>query len=59
MRLCWCDLGNRCRRGEKVRDRVCAKTGKDEMSERKFNVVRLVCPLILLWLWVEELYVCM
>ena len=59
MRLFWCDLGSGCRQGEEVRDRVCAKAGKDEMSESKFNVVRLVCPLIMFWLWVEELYVCM
>ena len=44
---------------EEVRDRVCAKACEDKVLEVKFNVVRLVCPLILLWLWVEELYVCM
>ena len=49
--------GGRCLLGEEVRDCVCAKAGEDEMSEGKFNVMRLVCPPILFWLWVEELYV--
>ena len=29
------------------------------MLKVKFNVLRLVCPLILFWMWVEELYICM
>ena len=52
-------MRGRCLLGEEVRDYVCAKAGEDEVSEVKFNVVGLVCPLILFWLWVEELYVCM
>ena len=57
MRSCWCNLGGRCLLGEKVGDYVRAKTGEDEVSKVKFNVVGLVCPSILFWLWVEELYV--
>ena len=47
------------RLGEKVGNHACAEAGEDEVSEVKFNVVRLVRPLMLFWLWVEELYVCM
>ena len=47
------------RLGEQVGNHAFSEAGDDEVPEVKFNIVRLVCPLILLWLWVEELYVCM
>ena len=45
------------RLGEKVGDHACAEAGEDEVSEVKFDIMRLVCPLVVVWLWVEELYI--
>ena len=41
------------RLGEKVGNHTCAEAGEDEVSEVKFDIMRLVCPLVVVWLWVE------
>ena len=46
------------RLGEQVGNHACAEAGEDEVSEVKFDILRLVRPLVEVWLWVEELYVC-
>ena len=45
------------RLGEQVGNHTFAEAGEDEVSEIEFNVVGLVCPLVLVWLWVEKLYI--
>ena len=47
------------RLGEKVGNHTCEEAGEDEVPEIKFDIMRLVCPLIVVWVWVEELHVCM
>ena len=57
MCLCCYELGGMVRLGEKVSDRAGAEAREDEVSEIEFNIVRLVCPLILVGMWVEKLYI--
>ena len=45
--------------GEQVGNHAFSEAGDDEVPEGKFNVVRLMCPLVLVRVWVEELHVCM
>ena len=42
---------------KEVRDHPCAEAGEDKVSKVEFNIMRLVCPLVVVWLWVEELYI--
>ena len=57
MYLCYRGLEDVVRTDEEIWDRTFSKADEDEVSEVKFNVVGLVCPLVLLYLWVEEVYI--
>ena len=38
---------------EDVRDYPCVEAGDDEVSKVEFDIMRLMCPLVVVWLWVE------
>ena len=42
---------------KEVRDHPCAEAGEDEVSKVEFYIMRSVCPLVLVRVWVEELHV--
>ena len=45
------------RLGEQVGNRARAEAGEDKVSEVKFDILRLVRPLLAVSLWVKELYI--